>query len=318
MSAYEVEQPILNSPFEEPAEHWWIEDGQTPEARGRRAGGPVTSTATRRRREPEAGQPARGDWEELELVNLIRERLDTVARGRLSRHKPDDARPASGTGAATAGSSDSSSPRSRPPRRSSSSTRRVPICSRVSTSRRRIVPEGVDAFRRYACKMATGSGKTTVMAMLAAWSILNKVDARGDARFSDVVLVVCPNVTIRERLSELDPNRDEASIYRTRDLVPPHLMPSLRRGRVLVKNWHDFERKGMSAGAKVQKNGVPELVRQTVKIGAKTTSGRAGRYMTEKALEIALIDGARILEDRRPKKPRLCSRRPGTSRAIRS
>ena len=54
--------------------------------------------------------------------------------------------------------------------------------------------------------MATGSGKTTVMGMLCAWSILNKVAARGDARFSDVVLVVCPNVTIRDRLAELDPN----------------------------------------------------------------------------------------------------------------
>jgi type III restriction enzyme len=165
-----------------------------------------------------------------------------------------------------------------------------------------LVPEGVDAFTRYACKMATGSGKTTVMAMLAAWSILNKVNARGDARFSDVVLVVCPNVTIRERLQELDPSRGDASIYRTRDLVPPHLMPSLRRGRVLVKNWHEFERKGMSAGAKVQRNGVAETVRATIKIGAKTTSGRGGRYMTEQALDVALAQGTRILEDRRPKK----------------
>ena len=60
-------------------------------------------------------------------------------------------------------------------------------------------------FERYACKMATGSGKTTVMGMLAAWSILNKLNNRSDARFSDVVLVVCPNVTIRQRLAELDP-----------------------------------------------------------------------------------------------------------------
>ena len=48
--------------------------------------------------------------------------------------------------------------------------------------------EGYTGFLRYACKMATGSGKTTVMAMLAAWSILNKVNDRTDARFSDVVL----------------------------------------------------------------------------------------------------------------------------------
>ena len=60
--------------------------------------------------------------------------------------------------------------------------------------------EGIRAFRRYACKMATGTGKTTVMGMLAAWSILNKGSDRGDARYSDVVLVVCPNVTIRNRV----------------------------------------------------------------------------------------------------------------------
>lgn len=67
--------------------------------------------------------------------------------------------------------------------------------------------EGFVGFRRYACKMATGSGKTTVMGMLAAWSILNKVNDRSDARFLDVVLIVCPNVTIKNRLRELDPGR---------------------------------------------------------------------------------------------------------------
>src|SRR5262249_11732706 len=124
-----------------------------------------------------------------------------------------------------------------------------------------VPPDPGGDFRRYACKMATGSGKTTVMAMLSAWSILNKVGSRGDARFSDVVLVVCPNVTIRNRLRELDPNEDEASLYLVADLVPPHLMTQLRKGRVLVKNWHEFERKGMSAGARVQKNGVRETTR---------------------------------------------------------
>ncbi len=82
--------------------------------------------------------------------------------------------------------------------------------------------QGYRAFMRYACKMATGSGKTTVMAMLAAWSILNKVNDRSDGRFSDVALVLCPNITIRDRLQELDPQRGEQSLYRTRDLVPSH------------------------------------------------------------------------------------------------
>ena len=92
------------------------------------------------------------------------------------------------------------------------------------------------------------------------------------------MLAVCPNVTIRNRLRELDPNGGDASIYRTRDLVPAHLMPQLAAGRVLVKNWHEFERKGMSAGAKVQKRGVAETFRATIKIGAKTTSGRGAAY----------------------------------------
>ena len=100
---------------------------------------------------------------------------------------------------------------------------------------------GMRAFRRYACKMATGTGKTTVMGMLAAWSILNKVIDRGNARYSDVVLVVCPNVTIRNRLEELKPQGGEASLYRTRDLVPSHLMAQLAGGHVLVTNWHVFE-----------------------------------------------------------------------------
>jgi type III restriction enzyme len=100
---------------------------------------------------------------------------------------------------------------------------------------------GYSGFARYACKMATGSGKTTVMGMLAAWSLLNKVNDRGDARFSDVALVVCPNLTIRDRLAELDPQLGERSLYRTRDLVPPHLMDSLRRGKVIVLNWQQLQ-----------------------------------------------------------------------------
>ena len=100
---------------------------------------------------------------------------------------------------------------------------------------------GYPGFERRCCKIATGTGKSTVAAMLAAWSILNKQADRGDARFSDTVLIVCPNVTIRRRLGELDPRTGNASLYRTRDSVPPAMMADLTRGRVLIKNWHEFE-----------------------------------------------------------------------------
>ena len=109
------------------------------------------------------------------------------------------------------------------------------------------------------------------MGMLAAWSILNKVNDRSDARFSDVVLVVCPNVTIRHRLAELDPGTGEASIYRTRDLVPPHLMPLLTQGKVLVTNWHVFEPQCADwwVGRQSAKAGVPVRTKETINIGAK-------------------------------------------------
>ncbi|MBM3217632.1 MAG: hypothetical protein FJZ38_02945 [Candidatus Rokubacteria bacterium] len=142
--------------------------------------------------------------------------------------------------------------------------------------------DGYTGFRRIACKMATGTGKTTVMAMLAAWSILNKVAMRADARFSDVVLVVCPTVTIRRRLGELDPREGDASLYRTRDLVPRHLMPDLVKGRVLVTNWHVFEPQSVTPGgvsAKVSRAGVPLRTIETITIGPKTTTAR-GRTPT--------------------------------------
>ncbi len=137
--------------------------------------------------------------------------------------------------------------------------------------------DGLKAFLRYACKMATGSGKTTVMGMIAAWSILNKVANRSDARFSDVVFVVCPNVTIRSRLAELYPEAGEASIYRKRDLVPSQLMPSLRQGKVLVTNWHGFELQTPQTGgvsAKVTKVGVPVRTTERFTIAPKTTTAR--------------------------------------------
>jgi type III restriction enzyme len=153
---------------------------------------------------------------------------------------------------------------------------------------------GYRAFQRYACKMATGSGKTTVMAMVAAWSILNKVQDRGNARYSDAVLIVCPNVTIRSRLGELDPKHGEASLYRTRDLVPPHMMPDMAKGTVLVTNWHVFEPHTMQAGgvsSKVVKTGVRKRTREFITIGPRSTTARGKRYLTTDELSRQVAAG---------------------------
>ncbi len=92
---------------------------------------------------------------------------------------------------------------------------------------------------RMALKMATGSGKTVVMAMLIAWHSLNKAANTQDARFSDSFLVVAPGITIRDRLRVLLPN-DPNNYYRERDLVPADLMSALQRANIIITNFHSF------------------------------------------------------------------------------
>ena len=79
------------------------------------------------------------------------------------------------------------------------------------------------------CKMATGSGKTVVMAMIIAWQTLNKLANPQDKRFSDTFLVVTPGITIRDRLRVLLPN-DPGNYYAERDLVTPDQLQPLQAG----------------------------------------------------------------------------------------
>jgi type III restriction enzyme len=290
VSGFEVAEPILCGPYDEPAEHWYIVEGETPrrEPGRRRAAyyyrppGPVSET----------GSDDLGTLIELKLVNRIRERLrDWQAAGRpgvtrttlelLNYWRRDGRQHRLFFAQLESVETIIFLTEAR-----SDFRQGVEIhLDEPSTERK---DEGYAAFRRYACKMATGTGKTTVMAMLAAWSILNKISDRGDARFSDVVLVVCPNVTIRNRLREIDPREGDASLYRTRDLVPPHLMADLVKGRVLVTNWHVFEPHSVNASgvsAKVTRAGVPVRTEETITIGSKTTTARGRRYLTPEELD---------------------------------
>lgn len=92
---------------------------------------------------------------------------------------------------------------------------------------------------RIAFKMATGSGKTVVMAMLIAWHVLNKLANPQDARFSDTFLIVTPGITIRDRLRVLLPN-DPHNFYRERDILPPELQAELHRAKIIITNFHAF------------------------------------------------------------------------------
>jgi type III restriction enzyme len=99
--------------------------------------------------------------------------------------------------------------------------------------------EGLTPLTRLGLKMATGSGKTVVMAMLIAWAFCNRGKVASDERFPSAVLAVCPNLTIRERLQVLRPD-NSANYFDEFDLVPAAMRPLLQAGRVMITNWHLF------------------------------------------------------------------------------
>jgi type III restriction enzyme len=108
---------------------------------------------------------------------------------------------------------------------------------------------------RIAFKMATGSGKTVVMAMLIAWHTLNKLadpHASG-ALFSDAFLIVTPGITIRDRLRVLLPN-DPNNYYRVMDIVPPDLRDELGRAKLIITNFHAFGLRERIAAGKLTKS----------------------------------------------------------------
>jgi len=290
MPASEVQDPIINSPYREPAAHWKIhEHAPAEQIAGRRL--PTYVYLPPGARTDGENDRQVGYEIELQLVSRVRERL--------AEWRPQALRGGGGVSRVTAEllAYWRRDGRAQPlffAQLEAAETIIFLTEARADLLQGIAVPPdqpgeeklnaGFTAFRRLCCRMATGAGKTTVMAMLAAWSVLNKVADRRDQRFSDAVLVVCPNVTIRDRLAELDPRRGEASIYRTRDLVPRALMPQLAQGRVLTTNWHVFEPRSTQSGNKVTKAGQRVAVRETVAIGDKTTTARGRRYMTERDL----------------------------------
>ena len=106
---------------------------------------------------------------------------------------------------------------------------------------------------RTAFKMATGSGKTVVMAMLIAWHTLNKRANPQDARFSDTFLIVTPGITIRDRLRVLLPN-DTDNYYRQRDIAPAQLQDQLGQAKIIITNYHAFQLRERVAAGKITKS----------------------------------------------------------------
>ena len=116
---------------------------------------------------------------------------------------------------------------------------------------------------RLALKMATGAGKTTVMAMLIAWQTVNAVRRPNSRLFTRGFLIATPGITIKDRLRVLFPN-DPDNYYKERELVPGDMLRDTARARIVITNYHAFmlrEKIDLSQGGRALMQGRrgPEL-----------------------------------------------------------
>ncbi|WP_024279513.1 DEAD/DEAH box helicase family protein [Xanthobacter sp. 126] len=125
--------------------------------------------------------------------------------------------------------------------------------------------EANPALFRLAMKMATGTGKTTVMAMLIAWQAVNAA-RKASKDFSRAFLIIAPGITIRDRLRVLLPSEPD-NYFETREIVPPEMLPDIRRAEIVITNYHAFQHRETLALPKVARSflqgNAPEPIRTT-------------------------------------------------------
>lgn len=224
-----IDKLIINSPYEEPKEHWFYERETRNHfiREGRRPAGYVIATPNSKAFDDP------GIFVEIDLVNKIRPRIKawreagypgvTGITKRLLEHWQD--------------------PEER-------KDRRFFFCQLEAIETLIWLTEapasdkiGIDIkgdgglFERWCSKMATGSGKTIIMAMVIAWNFLNKIANPTDTRFSKHALVIAPGLTVKSRLQVLLPT-DKGNYYEEFNIVPASLMDKLRQGKIIIHNWH--------------------------------------------------------------------------------
>lgn len=224
-----IDKLIINSPYVEPQQYWeYIRDTRefVLQAGRRPAGYIVASESSKSFDDP-------GKFIEIDLVNTIRPRINkwrdagypgvTGITKRLLQHWQD--------------------PEERKDRRFffcqlEAIETLIWLTEAPEAEKTGIdIPSDGGEFSRWCNKMATGSGKTIVMAQLIAWNVLNKIANGKDTRFSKNVLIVAPGLTVRNRLSVLN-TTDADNYYEEFNIVPSGLMDSLRQGKIKIINWH--------------------------------------------------------------------------------
>lgn len=99
------------------------------------------------------------------------------------------------------------------------------------------IPSDGSQYQRLCVKMATGTGKTVVMAMLIAWQVINKAMYPNDQRFSKNILIVAPGLTVKKRLEVLNPKTSQ-NYFELFRIIPDTLYEKIYEARIVVHNWH--------------------------------------------------------------------------------
>jgi type III restriction enzyme len=259
MSQVIIENPVINSPFEEPARHFRFGDeGITNDiVDGRRSSSYFVPIARPRKK---GGQLAfETEWiqeriQENQLINDIRGRVAQWRQGSYMGVTPTTARLLAYW--------------TNPDREKKLFFCQIEALETIiyltevahkygdawiANALREANDQSNPGLPRLALKMATGSGKTVVMAMLIAWHTLNKAAYPQDTRFGNSFLVVTPGITIRDRLRVLLPN-DPQNYYRQRDVLPAQEMEQLGQARIIITNFHAFGLHEKIAAGKLTKS----------------------------------------------------------------
>jgi type III restriction enzyme len=267
------DHPILNSPYEYPLRHWELDDSGQPTQKiieRRRGAKFITPIPKPKKRKAAAAQPGfvfdegkglstkEQQYDPTSIINEVRQSVDawrdlpspnqwqvTPKTTRLLQHwrhhNFSDIRPffCQVEAVETVIWLAEVAPQSVNGRR---------IIDHIVSANRDANPE----LKRLALKLATGAGKTTVMAMLIAWQTINAVRRPTSKLFTRGFLVCTPGLTIKDRLRVLQPN-DPDSYYKDRELVPSDMLDDVNRAKIVITNYHAFrlrERIELSKGGR--------------------------------------------------------------------
>ncbi len=170
---------------------------------------------------------------------------------------------------------------------------------------RRVNGDANPGLYRLAFKMATGSGKTVVMAMIIAYNTINKIKYPQDTRFTDAFAIIAPGITIRDRLSVLQPNSPE-NYYRKRDIVSHHDFELLQKANVLIINFHKLERlqlQRFQVGATLKAAGL--MKEEATKESPSAMVNRAFKSLLNKKRVLVINDEAHHCYQQKPTEEKL-------------